>query len=64
MEEDEQDCVVLEVAGSSSSQRGHTTPEGTSYLSQLRDTHQDHSFTPEVTGKDLKLEEMLILSLL
>lgn len=56
--------VVLEAAGSSSSQRGGIAPEGTSYVSKLRDTPKDHSFTSEVTGKDLKLEEMLILSLL
>lgn len=62
--EDEQDCVVLEAAGSSSSQRGGIAPEGTSYVSKLRDKPKDHSFTSEVTGKDLKPEEMLILSLL
>lgn len=44
MEEGEQACMVLEVAGSSSSQRGDVTLEGMSYLSTLRDTIQRPQF--------------------
>ena len=52
VEEDEDDGAG--VTGSSSSPRGDTTSKGTAYLPKLRDTPKDHSFTSEMTGRDLK----------
>lgn len=52
VEEDEDDGAG--VTGSSSSPRGDTRFKGTAYLPKLRDTPKDHSFTLEMTGRDLK----------
>lgn len=47
--------AVLKVTGSSSTQRGDMVSKKMSYLSKIRDTSKDHSFTSKMTGKDLIL---------